>query len=77
MSDNEASPDCGRNVYWWEGEYEGECQLPEGHEPNGIHFDGLNWFDDANEQVAIEKVPAELRRIVANFGGNSGPYITI
>ena len=35
---------CGRRVYWWDGEYEGECQLPKGHE--GDHFDDLSWYDD-------------------------------
>jgi hypothetical protein len=35
---------CARFVYWWNGEYEGYCELPEHHE--GDHFDGLSWFDD-------------------------------
>lgn len=40
---------CDRFVYWWEGEYEGNCELPEGHD--GPHYDGMNWFDDNNEAV--------------------------
>jgi hypothetical protein len=40
---------CGRHVYWWDGEYDGNCGLPEGHE--GPHFDGLSWFDDDNHEV--------------------------
>lgn len=40
---------CGHLVYWWDGEYEGECELPAGHD--GPHFDGLSWFDDDNQEV--------------------------
>lgn len=40
---------CGERVYWWDGEYEGECELPKGHQ--GPHFDGLSWFDDDGEPV--------------------------
>ncbi len=40
---------CGKFVYWWEGEYEGECELREGH--GGPHYDGMSWFNDDNEQV--------------------------
>lgn len=35
---------CGKTVYWWNGEYEGECERPKGHD--GDHFDGLSWYDD-------------------------------
>jgi hypothetical protein len=24
---------CGRHVYWWDGEYDGNCGLPEVDEP--------------------------------------------
>lgn len=41
---------CGRTVYWWGGEYEGECKRPQGH--RGDHYDGSSWFDDDNEAVA-------------------------
>lgn len=44
-----AAPVCGKAVYWWDGEYEGECELPEGHE--GDHFDGLSWFNDDGEDT--------------------------
>lgn len=40
---------CERMVYWWDGEYEGSCELPKNHK--GPHFDGLSWFDDDNEEV--------------------------
>lgn len=40
---------CGKFVYWWDGEYEGECELPEGHD--GPHFDGLSWYDDDTTPV--------------------------
>lgn len=40
---------CGKLLYLWDGEYEGECELPVDHE--GLHFDGLSWFDDNGEVV--------------------------
>lgn len=40
---------CGKTVYWWDGEYEGSCELADGHDGN--HFDGLSYYDDdMNEQ---------------------------
>jgi hypothetical protein len=45
----EKPPLCERLVYWWDGEYEGTCELRRNHK--GPHFDGLSWFDDNNEQV--------------------------
>lgn len=38
---------CGEFVYWWDGEYEGNCELADGHE--GDHFDGLSWYNDDHE----------------------------
>lgn len=35
---------CNAFVDWWDGEYEGYCELPKGHE--GDHFDGLSWFNE-------------------------------
>ena len=34
--------ECGEYVMWWDGEYERQCELPEGHK--GHHFDGLSCF---------------------------------
>jgi hypothetical protein len=52
---------CGELVSWWEGEYEGECVLPRSHRPHGVHFDGLSWFDELREEVALAGAPlAEL-----------------
>lgn len=34
---------------WYDGEYEGECELPKGHA--GPHYDGLSWFDDDRNEV--------------------------
>jgi hypothetical protein len=45
----ERRPPCEKMVYWWDGEYEGNCTLPRWHK--GPHFDGLNWFNDDNEEV--------------------------
>lgn len=38
---------CNKFVYWWDGEYEGNCELEDGHD--GDHFDGTSWFNDDNE----------------------------
>lgn len=46
---NVSAKQCGVTVYWWDGEYEGECELPEGHD--GPHFDGMSWYDDDNQEV--------------------------
>lgn len=35
---------CAVEVFWWDGQYEGECKLPTDHE--GPHFDGLFWYGD-------------------------------
>jgi|GEM_PF-4501044 hypothetical protein len=41
--------ECRECVYWWDGEYEGNCELPEGHE--GHHFDGLSCFIGTGSQA--------------------------
>lgn len=38
---------CHRFVSWWDGEYEGSCELQEGHD--GDHYDGLSWYNDDGE----------------------------
>jgi hypothetical protein len=45
--------ECGAFVYWWDGEYEGNCELPKNHKESGQqdHYDGLSWFNDDNECV--------------------------
>lgn len=52
MSDQEGetSTGCGKFVSWWEGEYEGTCELPSNHDTP--HFDGLSWFDDDGIEVS-------------------------
>lgn len=40
---------CYKMLYWWNGEYEGNCELPPDHE--GPHYDGSYWFNDDNEEV--------------------------
>lgn len=44
-----SNPLCGARAYWWDGEYEGECELTERHA--GPHYDGVSWFNDDNERV--------------------------
>lgn len=77
---------CARFVSWWDGEYEGECELPEGH--GGPHFDGLSWYDDdMNEQeqrMSYETVLVgdlylhdrdEYREILLSDGEDESIYI--
>jgi hypothetical protein len=42
---------CASRVSWWDGEYEGECELPEDHE--GPHTDGLSHWDDDGEEIKL------------------------
>lgn len=49
-----ATEHCRRIVFWWDGEYEGECELPLDHD--GPHYDGLSWFDDDGSQVDEPKI---------------------
>lgn len=44
--------ECGHTVIWWDGEYEGECDRPKGHE--GAHSDGLSHWDDDGEDLTAE-----------------------
>jgi hypothetical protein len=46
---------CYEMVFWWDGEYEGECELAKYH--GGPHFDGLSWWDDDRNEV---EAPAAL-----------------
>ena len=40
---------CNHFVYWWDGEYEGNCAREFEHD--GPHYDGLSWYNDLNEEV--------------------------
>jgi hypothetical protein len=59
---------CSRSVYWWDGEYEGECVLPEGH--GVVHYDGLSFYDDDGAEVERHdppkiRVPVAFRVVTA------------
>lgn len=41
---------CNKFVSWWDGEYEGCCELPRDHD--GPHHDGFSWYDDDGTEVA-------------------------
>ena len=43
---------CNAFVYWWDGEYEGNCELLEGH--TGDHYDGISWYNDDSEDKTDE-----------------------
>lgn len=49
---------CYKSVYWWDGEYEGDCQLPENH-LELYHFDGIHYYDDDNESRDEEQEKLE------------------
>lgn len=55
---------CPASYYWWDGEAEGQCELPADHEPDDVHYGGLWWFDDNNEEVPEVNVPPELLALV-------------
>lgn len=38
---------CGASLYMYEGEYEGECERPKGHD--GPHWDGLTSWRTTEE----------------------------
>lgn len=40
----EAEALCAAEVFWWDGQYEGTCQLDPDHDTP--HFDGLFWYGD-------------------------------
>jgi hypothetical protein len=40
---------CGHFVYWWDGEYEGNCERPVGHP--GDHYDGMSWWNDDGDST--------------------------
>ena len=49
---------CNKHVYWWDGEYDGDCELPKNH-LYPFHYDGISYFDDDNnnrdnEQLCLE-----------------------
>lgn len=48
---------CGKSVSWWDGEYEGTCELPEGHK--GPHYDGISCFNDDSEEVELKQGPVK------------------
>jgi hypothetical protein len=50
---------CNAHVYWWDGEYDGDCELPKGHlEP--FHYDGISYFDDDNNNRDYEQKNLEV-----------------
>lgn len=49
MSSPQTPPTCREPVSWWDGEYEGNCELAEGHD--GDHFDGMSWYNDDHERT--------------------------
>ncbi len=46
---------CNYFVSWWDGEYEGNCELDKCHE--GPHWDGLSWYNDDWDLLESWQVP--------------------
>jgi hypothetical protein len=46
---------CPSRIYWYDGEYEGECELEEGHAPElPFHTDGISAWDDECEDRSYD-----------------------
>jgi len=61
---------CGYHVSWWDGEYEGECELPAKHK--GPHYDGMSCFTDELDEVEIKSLPLPEVKIRINYYKPSG-----
>ena len=58
-------PSCYLFVYWWDGEYEGNCELRKGHPPN-FHYEGVSWFDDNSDPAdyaVTDEIAAYIRYV--------------
>lgn len=67
-----SEPKCGKRVSWWEGEYEGDCQLALDHD-GGAHFDGVVWFDDDGRELpGPPSVPEVLMRVRVQYNDDRG-----
>jgi len=42
---------CYAFVSWWNGEYEGNCELSPNHD--GDHWDGVSWFREDEDGSMI------------------------
>jgi|SRR5689334_24041827 len=56
---------CNLFVYWWDGEYEGNCELPKDHPPP--HFDGMSYFNDDLEDVTHEEELKQINKDVQRY----------
>ncbi len=56
---------CNKSVSWWDGEYEGTCELPEGHE--GPHYDGMSCFTDDGDEVELKSPPIKPLTITIKY----------
>jgi hypothetical protein len=61
---------CYQGVYWWDGEYEGNCILRADHPP-GLHWDGMSWYNDDNEQLydLPDDLAAYIQGVYAGWAG--------
>lgn len=63
---------CGKFVSWWDGEYEGTCELPEGHA--GPHYDGISCFDDELNEIEIKSLPLPPIVVSVGYYKSGTPY---
>lgn len=48
---------CNTSVFWWDGEYEGECRLPLNH--IGPHFDGISYYIGSGQMAEQVENPVK------------------
>lgn len=63
---------CGKFVSWWDGEYEGTCELPKDHE--GPHYDGISCFDDDGDEVELKHRPIPPIAVSVGYYKFGKPY---
>lgn len=63
---------CGKSVSWWDGEYDGECELPKGH--HGPHYDGISCFDDDGDEVELKHRPISSITVSVGYYKSGKPY---
>lgn len=63
---------CDKFVSWWDGEYEGTCELPKGHQ--GPHYDGISCFNDEGDDVELKQRPVPPITASVGYYKSGKPY---
>lgn len=56
---------CNKSISWWDGEYDGECELPKGHQ--GPHYDGMSCFTDDGDEVELKSPSIRPHTITLSY----------